>query len=173
MNGENNTVLDVACGPGRLIELMNLEVPHNTLCGLDIDSCFINCARKLSPNYEFEVQDVFNLSRNYDYIVCNLALHHFDQPIKLIKTLCKYANKGLIISDQVRPNTEGELAERMENRKILLGDEDILYYAKNERESILGAYSKIELERIFKRTGIPFKSEYCDDDYYERVVVTF
>jgi len=162
-------LIDVACGDGYLLSLVNKKYSSLKLMGIDRDSFMIKKAIFELP-FRFLKKDADKISRKEDIITCNLALHHFNNPVKLIKSLYKSANKVVIISDQLRPQTEKELAKRLNKRREFVGKRDLPYYRKKERQSILEAYSKEEIIQIFKKTGLKHKIRFIDKDYYERFV---
>ncbi|MBT7567807.1 class I SAM-dependent methyltransferase [archaeon] len=166
-NKEEGTLCDVACGDGCLLELINKKHPNLKLNGIDIDKEFISCAKKNFP-FNFKKEDAFKMKDKFDIITLNLALHHFDNPRKLIKHLLSITKKTLIISDQLRPEIETELYQRLEKRKKLVGNNETDYYDENEKESILEAYSESEIKEIFK--GFNCKVKFVDNDYYKRFV---
>jgi 2-polyprenyl-3-methyl-5-hydroxy-6-metoxy-1,4-benzoquinol methylase len=164
---KGETLCDVACGDGYLLELISKKYPTLKLTGIDIDEDFIKKAKKESP-FIFVKQDVFKMKNKFDVITLNLALHHFDNPRKLIKHLLSSTKKTLIISDQIRPKTEVELNNRLEKRKKFIGNKETKYYGKKEKDSILEAYSEKEIKRIFKYFNCKLKI--IDEDYYKRFV---
>ena len=166
---KGETLCDVACGDGYLLELIHERFPDLRLKGVDIDSYFIRRAKKELP-FGFERLDVFKLKEKFDIITLNLALHHFDNALELVLFL-KSKCRVLIISDQVRPSSEKELKERLEKRRLKVGGEDTEYYIKNERDSILEAYSEEEVRGIF--SGIDCELKFVDEDYYKRFVCVF
>jgi trans-aconitate methyltransferase len=167
------TLMDVACGDGYLLELISKKFPLLKLMGLDISSYFVKQAK---AKYKFNISrlNVWNLKKDFDIVTCNLSLHHFDNPEKLIKHLLKHTKKVLIVSDQIRPTTEQELESRLEKRKKIIGKSDTPFYKEKERSSILEAYNKNEIERVVKKfrnfEGLSVHIKFSDDDYYERFV---
>ena len=167
---DSSGLIDVGCGDGYLLELIYSKFPHMKLTGVDIDTYFIKKAKEKYP-FEFLNEDGYNLKKQTDLIICNLALHHFDDPIKLIKILYSNSKKALIISDQLRPLFQNELDNRLERRRKLIGKSDVPFYIENEKASILEAYSKDEIIKILNSTKIPYTIELFDNDYYKRFVV--
>jgi SAM-dependent methyltransferase len=71
--GATHSILDVGCGYGSLLELIDnrgLQFPYT---GIDICEPMIQAAREKHPNAEWLVGDVLDLdaSRQFDYVVCN------------------------------------------------------------------------------------------------------
>jgi trans-aconitate methyltransferase len=161
------TLCDVACGDGYLLELIRKKYPDLGLTGIDIDSEFIKNARK-NVSANFRKIDAFKLKEKFDVITLNLALHHFDNTIGLIRHLLSLTNKTLIISDQIRPKNEKELIQRLEKRKKIVGNNETYYYDENEKSSILEAYSEEEIKKIFN--GFNCELTFIDNDYYKRFV---
>ncbi len=169
----SGSLLDVACGDGYLLELIHARNPLCKLHGLDIDPFFIDEARK-RYDFKFELKDVYSLGEQYEIVTCNLALHHFDNPVSLIRKLISCSTKILIISDQIRPTTVEELEKRLKRRSLFIGNKDVPFYEKNERDSILEAYSLEEIKEIFSeiaKGSIEVRLRFFDEDYYERFVV--
>lgn len=164
------SVLDVGCGSGYLLELIHRKFPRLNLWGVDADSYFIKVARSKYP-FNFSIEDGYVLTKKADLIICNLAFHHFDNSRKLINRMFDAANRAVIIADQVRPATEKDLNERIEKRKDFIHG-NFQYYEEHERESILEAYSHREVEKIFQGTGLKYTLNFTDVDYYERFVAT-
>jgi ubiquinone/menaquinone biosynthesis C-methylase UbiE len=167
-----NKIVDVGCGDGYLLSLINTQFPNLSLTGIDIDSYFIENAAK-DYSFEFFNEDGEINKNKGDIILCNLAFHHFENPIKLIKNLYKNSDKALIISDQLRPKNQKDLKLRLKKRKEFIGDVEVPFYEENEKDSILESYSKDELIEILNLINIPFEIKFFDEDYYERFVVIF
>lgn len=169
---EVNKIIDIGCGDGYLLELINAKFPRIDLTGIDIDNYFIKKASKTYP-FKFVTEDGEITQKKADIIICNLALHHFRNPKKLIENLYKNAGKTLIISDQLRPKNKTELEIKLKKRKKFIGDKETQFYKENEQNSILESYSKDELMQILNSSNIPFNIHFFDNDYYERFVVVF
>jgi SAM-dependent methyltransferase len=172
----SSSLLDVACGDGYLLELINARFLGLNLSGIDIDPYFIDRAKK-NYTFNFEARDAFGLAKSYDILVCNLALHHFHDPILLIKKLLNCTNNFFILSDQLRPSTEVELNNRLEKRKNFIGAKETSFYRENEKSSILEAYSKKEIEEMVGKVSqtekVKAHVKFIDTDYYERFVIVF
>ncbi len=166
-NIKGDTLCDFACGDGYLLELIDKEDLKLSLTGVDIDKDFIKKAKKDLP-FKFKNQDAFKIKEKFDIVTLNLALHHFNKPIKLIQYILSKTNKVLIISDQIRPETEKELKHRLRKRKEMIGKNEVRYYDENEEDSILEAYSKKEILEVFRNFKCELK--FIDEDYYERFV---
>ena len=167
---QGDSLCDVACGDGYLLELINKKYPNLKLTGVDIDKDFIKIARD-NLNFDFRKIDAFKMMDKFDIVTLNLALHHFENPKKLIRHLLSKTNETLIISDQLRPETEKELKQRLAKRKKFVGSNETDYYEENEKESILEAYSESEIKNIFEEFNCKLKI--IDKDYYRRFICVF
>jgi len=165
-------LIDVGCGDGYLLELIYSKFPHIKLTGVDIDLYFIKKAKENYP-FDFLNQDGLNLIPHEDLIISNLTLHHFEDPIRTVRKLYANSKKALIISDQIRPSFHLELDKRLNKRKKIVGKNDVPFYIKNERESILESYNEAEIIRILDSTKIPYTIKFFDNDYYRRFVAVF
>ena len=64
-----NTLLDVACGTGKHIEILRNKFECE---GLDVDRTMLDIARERNPGLEFHLGDMigFNLGKKFDAVVC-------------------------------------------------------------------------------------------------------
>ena len=165
-----NTLLDVGCGDGYLLELVHERHPHLELSGIDIDPAMIRlAAQKL--DYNFMEGDAEELAYSADIVTSNLSLHHFENPLTAINKMIDNSNAITMISDQLRPDTGSELETRLARRSVLIGNKDVPFYAENERASILEAYSKAEIIKLASELSHAHELLVFDNDYYERFVL--
>ena len=68
----NFSILDVGCGYGELINHLPINKKYQ-YTGIDIVNEMINYAKKKQKkkNLEFKLKNIYNLSKKYDFIVCN------------------------------------------------------------------------------------------------------
>lgn len=165
---ENTSVLDLACGNGRLLEALR----HKKINYLGIDSSLelIKIAKKSYPDFNFELADMldFKTEHKYDYIFCIAALQHIPSKELRLKVLINIKNSL---------NTHGELIisnwnlwESAHRPSLLKGVfkkifglnpfayNDLVFPWKNSRGEILStryyhAFTKRELIRLAKRAG--------------------
>jgi SAM-dependent methyltransferase len=71
-------VLDLMCGPGYLLGMIQERRPDLYLQGMDIDERYIDYAREKYPEIKFEVGDVLDWKPKElsDVVLCTGALHH-------------------------------------------------------------------------------------------------
>ncbi|MDA9924805.1 class I SAM-dependent methyltransferase [Verrucomicrobiales bacterium] len=67
--GETETLLDVACGTGRYLELLQ---EHYTVAGLDINPVFLEMAKQRCPSATLFKEDMrhFKITQQFDVITC-------------------------------------------------------------------------------------------------------
>lgn len=165
------TLTDIGCGDGYLLEQINNLNSNLKLKGVDVDNNMIEKAKSQLP-FDFEIGKAESFEDSADVVTSNLSLHHFKNPLKALKNLYKSAKKFLIISDQLRPSTICDLEARLAKRFEILSSRDVPYYAENEKESILEAYSKEEIISLLDQLGCKYKIKFFDEDYYERFVAS-
>ena len=104
-SGEFNTLLDVGCGTGPMIELLSRKYPDKHYTGLDLTPKMIEVANaKKLPNTKFIVGDSENLpfeDESFDAVICANSFHHYPHPQKFfdgVKRVLK-PNGRLILRD--------------------------------------------------------------------------
>jgi len=169
---DGNSVLDLGCGNGRLIEA--LRDKKITYLGLDNSSALIKLAKINYPDKEFLVGDILSLENvsdnNFDFIFCLATLQHIPSRELRIKALEQMAvklkdNGEIIISNW---NLWGQKKYRprlIKNYwlKILgknkLGFNDLVFPWKNAQgetksERYYHAYTKKELKKLARLAGL-------------------
>ena len=100
-----DTVLDVGCGTGPVIELLSKKYPGKHFVGLDITPAMIEVAQlKKLPNAEFIVGDAENLpfgDGNFDAVLCANSFHHYPNPGAFLREAHRVLRPGgkLILRD--------------------------------------------------------------------------
>lgn len=71
-------VIDLMCGPGYLLGMIEKRRPDLSLLGMDIDKGYIKHAKEKYPQIEFEVGDVLTWEpkERANVVICTGALHH-------------------------------------------------------------------------------------------------
>lgn len=98
-------VLDVGCGTGAVLELLNGEYPNKRLVGLDLTPGMIDVARaKQLDNVRFVVGDAEALpfgSQSFDAVLCSNSFHHYPHPEKFFSEAVRVLRPGgrLILRD--------------------------------------------------------------------------
>lgn len=92
-------ILEIGCGTGFLTEELQKRYPHAEIIGIDISKEMVfSCRQKFTgyQNLSFDVADGENFKSNqkFDFIVSNLAVQWFDNPIIGLRNLSCHLNKG-------------------------------------------------------------------------------
>jgi len=148
--GPDDTVLDVACGPGLVVCALAGVVRHAT--GIDVTPAMIERARTLAAekglaNVSWHVGDVLPLpypDGGFSIIVSRFAFHHFPEPRAVLaemKRVC--APGGRVVLVDVAASEDPAKAAAL-NRMEKLRD-----------PSHVRALTLAELEGLFAEVGLP------------------
>ena len=146
----NDTVLDVACGPGLVVCAFAQVVRHAT--GIDLTPAMIERARALQQekrltNVTWQVGDVLPLpypSASFSIVTSRFAFHHFQDPQAVLaemKRVCTPGGKVVVIDVMASPDPEKAAAY---NRMEKLRD-----------PSHARGLPLTELEMLFQQTALP------------------
>jgi len=177
---DNNSVLDVACGNGRLIEALK-DKKINYL-GVDNSSNLIELAQKNYPHHKFMVEDMLDLknieNNKYDFVFCLAALQHipgYDLRIKVLREMADKLNSDgkLIVSNwnlwghkKYRPQLFKNYFLKLVG-KNKLGFNDLLFPSKfhlasqDKRElsdRYYHAYTKKELKKLARLANLEIQA---------------
>lgn len=116
LNGKK--VLDAGCGMGWRTAWLDSINPDGETIGVDIAEGAIKKARELYDS-KYLVEDLGNLSfpdGYFDYIACEMVIHHTPDPQKYLRNLCSKLKKGGIITFYVYK--EKPLVREMADKNI-------------------------------------------------------
>jgi len=148
--GPNDTVLDVACGPGLVVCAFAQVARHAT--GIDLTPAMIERARTLQQekgltNITWQVGDVLPLpypNASFSIVTSRFAFHHFPDPqgvLMEMKRVCTLGGKVVVIDVTASPDPEKAAAY---NRMEKLRD-----------PSHVRGLPLTELEMLFQETALP------------------
>ncbi|MDH6602918.1 ubiquinone/menaquinone biosynthesis C-methylase UbiE [Bacilli bacterium PM5-9] len=105
---QNDSILDVACGNGRLLDMFARKKDIN-LYGVDIAEEMIVNAKKLYPTIEFAVGSCEKIpfdDNKFEVIINCASFHHFPNPSEFAKEVNRLLknNGTLYIADVYYPN---------------------------------------------------------------------
>ncbi|MEI7620555.1 MAG: class I SAM-dependent methyltransferase [Candidatus Falkowbacteria bacterium] len=165
-------VLDVGCGNGRLIEV--LEDKQINYLGVDNSRGLIKLAGENYPNYKFLVSDILSLNqfadKNFDYIFSIAVLHHLPGQKLQIEGLKQMADKlaprgRIIISvwslwfqpKYLKLIISSYFKHLFSNNKLDFGD--ILFFWKNSKGTKVSlryyhAFTVCELKKISRKANL-------------------
>lgn len=177
---DGESVLDVGCGNGRLLEAMNNK--NINYLGVDNSEALIGLAKENYPLEKFLVADILNLDKindnSFDYVFCLAVLQHIPNRELRLQALrqmkAKLSDSGqLIISNWNLWSSPKHRPLLLRNfwLKILgkyeLDYNDLLFSWKNSSgqkvsERYYHAYTKKELKKLSNLAGFRILRLYRD-----------
>jgi ubiquinone/menaquinone biosynthesis C-methylase UbiE len=165
----SSSVLDIACGNGRMIPLISPIVKSYT--GIDIDNEYINSANKLAEKYK----NVKILNVNAENLSTKFKENEFEKSICLFNSLCSFKNDKKAIREIYKVTNKacfltvavkGALNKRLFYYKAMgisfKVDKDETVYS--DAWGIVRAYSKQEIEELSKSAGFKVKDIFLIED---------
>lgn len=113
----NGSVLDIMCGPGYLLELINAKRPDLALVGVDFDSRYISYATVKNSAALFIKADIrsWDDDKQYDCVLCTGSVHHlpYCDQLQLFAKMAKLTkNTGVCICADLCINEYASELER-------------------------------------------------------------
>ena len=148
--GADDTVLDVACGPGLVVCAFAAVVRHAT--GIDLTPAMIERARALAAekglgNVTWQVGDVLPLpfaSASFSIVVSRFAFHHFLEPARVLEEMRRVCRPGGTVAVVDVVASADPVKARAFNRMERLRD-----------PSHVRALTLAEIEALFPEIGLP------------------
>jgi len=185
---DNNKILDIGCGNGRLLTV--LKDKNIDYLGVDISENLINLAKKKFFEYKFLVGDILELGKlkeiNYDYIFCIAVIQHIPGENLRVASLLQLKNKiksdGKIIISAWNMWRQKKLIKNIFKfyllkllRKNKMDFGDIKFGWKNSEGKIISeryyhAFTKRELKKIIKKAGLKIEKIYKDKYNYYAII---
>jgi SAM-dependent methyltransferase len=148
--GPDDTVLDVACGPG-LVACAFARVTRE-VTGIDLTPAMIDLARRLQDekglqNLRWRIGDVLPLpfhDGSFTVVVSRYSFHHFEDPRAVLAEMARVCSPGgrVLVADVVASSDPAKAA--VYNRMERLRD-----------PSHVRAMPLEEIERLFHAVGLP------------------
>lgn len=152
-----NTLLDVGCGTGPMIELLVSKYPEKHYTGADITPKMIEVANaKHLPNTIFQVADSENLpyeENSFDAVICTNSFHHYPNPQKFFDGVHKVLKPGgrLILRDYTSFNWLVWLMNHIEMPLAnLVGHGDVRAYTRDEVRAMCSK-AGLKVEKLEKQ----------------------
>jgi ubiquinone/menaquinone biosynthesis C-methylase UbiE len=148
--GPNDTVLDVACGPGLVVCAFAQVVRHAT--GIDLTPAMIERARTVQQekgltNVTWQVGDVLPLpypDASFSIVTSRFAFHHFPDPHAVLtemKRVCTPGGKVVVVDVTASPDPQKAAAYN--------------HMEKLRDPSHVRGLPLTELEMLFQQTALP------------------
>ena len=185
---DNNSVLDVGCGNGRLLEVLKNHCPGGTsknikYLGVDASENLIKIAKKRWPNYNFKKCEASDLGCipeiNFNFVFFIAVMHHLPGKALRIAVLKQLKNKvaldgKIIISTwNLWPQKKyRKLIIKFALLKIIRKSKmdwgDIVFTGFNQKSKrYYHAFTRFGLRRIIKKAGLKVARLYKDEyNYY-------
>ena len=155
------TLLDVGCGTGPMLELLSAEYPDAILTGLDLTPAMIEVARaKRLPNARFVVGDAEDLpfpDASFDVVICANSFHHYPNPQAFLSGVARVLTpQGRLV---LRDYTTGDVLRWLANHiemplAHLTGHGDVGIRSRDELREMCGRAGlvpeKLEAQRKFR-----------------------
>jgi ubiquinone/menaquinone biosynthesis C-methylase UbiE len=120
--GPDDTVLDVACGPGLVVAAFARVVRHAT--GIDITPAMLDRARTHAAqqgltNVTWHLGDVLPLpwpDASFSIVTSRFAFHHFLEPLSVLREMARVAKPGgrVVVVDSTPGRERADAFNRME-----------------------------------------------------------
>jgi 2-polyprenyl-3-methyl-5-hydroxy-6-metoxy-1,4-benzoquinol methylase len=95
------TVLDVGCGEGFVLDRLHQEGIGKKLEGVDILDRAIEIGRKLHPHLTLKQGSIYNLpykDNSFDLVICSEVLEHLDDPEKALREVIRVSKGYCLLS---------------------------------------------------------------------------
>jgi ubiquinone/menaquinone biosynthesis C-methylase UbiE len=186
---DGQKVLDVGCGNGKLIDLMDGK--KIDYLGVDNSEALLKYAKQKYTNYRFVRADLLDLGKipdiNFDFVFCAAVLPHIpgeDLRVAALKQLKnKIVDNGKIIITGWNMWAQKKFRDKIIKYGLLkltgknkMDYGDILFDWKNSQGEAVAqryyhAFTKCQLKRIAKKTGLKIEKLYRDKFNYYLVLM--
>jgi ubiquinone/menaquinone biosynthesis C-methylase UbiE len=167
--GPDDTVLDIACGPGLITSAVAAVAWHVT--GIDITPAMIEQARKKQQamglgNMDWMVGNVLPLpldAESFSGVLTRYSFHHFLEPEAVLTEMvrvCRPGGRVVVVDVFMSTSEQGELFDRMEKlrdpshtRALLLAELTGMFHDAKLRGMKTAFYKvDVELEKLLAAT---------------------
>ena len=91
-----DSLLDVGCGNGELLRLIDARWPHKKLTGVDLSSAVVDQNARAAPGMTFVTANIEreDLPTGFDVVVCSEVIEHLEDPSIALTRLAKATVPG-------------------------------------------------------------------------------
>ena len=138
-----NNLLDVGCGTGNLLSLINTRY-DTQIAGVDLTPKMLNIARiKLGDDADLKVADSEDLpfeDNKFDMVICTDSFHHYPHPENVLKEIRRVLELDgmIIIADPYTPTPLRQMVN---------------LYFKLSRSGDVKIYSESDIRNLLENTG--------------------
>ena len=138
-----NNLLDVGCGTGNLLSLINTRYDAQ-IAGVDLTPKMLNIARiKLGDDADLKVADSEDLpfeDNKFDMVICTDSFHHYPHPENVLKEIRRVLETDgmIIIADPYTPTPLRQMVN---------------LYFKLSRSGDVKIYSESDIRNLLENTG--------------------
>ena len=160
---ENDTVLDVGCGNGNLINNIN-QKGNIKAYGIDISSQMIKECRECYENINFQVsngEEIPFANNSFDIITICCVLHHLNNPKKFFTEAYRVLKTGgtLIVGEPLFPLVVRKFTDWVVSPLLQAGDNNLFSHKKLKRyfvdnDFLITEIYKKDVVQIIKGTKI-------------------
>ena len=83
-------IIDIGCGPGQFASFL-VDMNYKNYLGLDFSKTAIEQAKKICPDFEFLIADIFETDvlsvKDYELIICTEVLEHVDNDFGVLEKI--------------------------------------------------------------------------------------
>ncbi len=157
---QNGSVVDLCCGTGSLLVMLQEKRPDISYVGVDLESEYTAYASKANPNIRFVTADVleWESAEEYDTVLCTAGLHHlpFEKQEAFVKKISSLVKIGgfAIIADPYVDSFSNETERKIAGAK--LGYEYLAETIRNKAtDEVIEAAIEVLRNDVF---GIEYKN---------------
>jgi ubiquinone/menaquinone biosynthesis C-methylase UbiE len=138
-----NNLLDVGCGTGNLLSLINTRYDAQ-IAGVDLTPKMLNIARiKLGDDADLKVADSEDLpfeDNKFDMVICTDSFHHYPHPENVLNEIRRVLEPDgmIIIADPYTPTPLRQMVN---------------LYFKLSRSGDVKIYSESDIRNLLENTG--------------------
>lgn len=146
-----DSILDVGCGEGFMLEKMRIAGIADALEGIDVRNDAIEIGRALHPELTLRQGSIYALpyaDAAFDVVVCSEVLEHLERPEEALAELMRVARRYCVISVPNEPFFQTANFLRGKNLSRWGNDiEHIQHWSSRGIASLVGKYFSVKIVR--------------------------
>lgn len=157
------SILDLGTGPGLMPCYWAKARPDTRVTGVDLSAAMLTLARSRAGQagvgervrfLEADAADTGLPAHSFDVVVSHYALHHFDDPTRLLAEASRLVRPGgtVLVRDLVRPGRLLARASALFGSVVMRNTRD---QNRQYTESLAACYTAAEIRGVLERAGLP------------------